>query len=87
MQVVNKLVNYIEINAICLDLKHPSRIDSVLPISACALAAAVQEAGAAGLPCGPPQPRCRGDGRVCLFQALPAWEGAQLQACSRNFSL
>lgn len=45
VQVVNKPVNYTEINAICLDLKHSSRIDSGLPGSA-----AVQEAGAAGLP-------------------------------------
>lgn len=41
VQVVNKLVNYTEINAICLDLKHSSRIDSVLPGSARALAAAI----------------------------------------------
>ena len=38
VQVVNKLVNYIEINAIGLDLKLRSPcIDSVLPAAACAL--------------------------------------------------
>lgn len=52
MQVVNKLVNDIEINAIGLDLKLRSPcIDSVLPIAAWALPDLMSKAAAAGLPC------------------------------------